>query len=451
MKALNPFLSSLCSVMLIVSFSFADNEDWHNWRGPNYNGSTTDNLNYPAKFSSTEAVQWSFQLPGSSASTPVVNNDFVFLSTVSAKSESSDGQLLAICLDRESGELIWQKDVGSGYKPGGGDGLTHKLDSKSNYASPSPVAHANGAVFFFGNGDLMNLNVDGKIEWRKNIQKEYGDFCFQWTFAATPTIFGSNIYLPVLQRDEPVHGRGESQAKSFIYCFDLIDGSLLWSYERKTTAKMESRESFTTLIPYKGDLILAGGDFLSSHNPNNGHENWRWGTWNKDHKQAWWRLVPSPVLGAQKALICAPKGAPVFAVKIPEPKNDDQEPILAWDSSLDKSVTSDVPTPLYYRGKFYVLSDLRKNLTCLDEDTGKVNWSLPLPGKYKWRSSPTGGDSKIYLMNHNAMVLVIDADNGSIIHQTNMGGTYDDLTRSSIVLNRGCLLIKTNEKLYCIE
>jgi outer membrane protein assembly factor BamB len=74
-----------------------------------------------------------------------------------------------------------------------------------------------------------------------------------------------------------------------------------------------------------------------------------------------------------------------------------------------------------------------------------------LPGKYKWRSSPTGGDGKIYLMNHNAMVLVVDANKGSIIHQTKMGGTYDDLTRSSIVLNRGSLLIKTNEKLYCID
>ena len=449
MKALISFKLLTYSSLFIGCFCFAGTEDWSNWRGPNYNGSTSDSFSYPENFSINDGLKWSFDLPGASASTPVVNDDLVFLSTVSTKSSSEDGKLLAICLNRKSGKLIWEKNVGSGYKPGNGDGLTHKLDSKSNYASPSPVAYEGGAVFFFGNGDLININREGEIVWSKNIQKEFGDFCFQWTFAATPTVIGSRVYLPVLQRDEPVHGRGKANAKSFIHCFNLRDGSTLWSYERKTAAKMESRESFTTLIPYQGDLLLAGGDFLSSHDPESGHENWRWGTWNQGHKQAWWRLVPSPVPGKFKALVCAPKGAPVYTVKIPE--NETKVSSLIWDSSGEKQVTSDVPTPLYYRERFYVLSDLKKNLSCLDEDTGEIVWNLSLPGKYKWRSSPTGGDGKIYLMNHNAMVLVVDADKGSIIHQTKMGGTYDDLTRSSIVLNRGSLLIKTNEKLYCID
>lgn len=449
MNALISFKLLTYPLLFIGCFCFAGVEDWSNWRGPNYNGSTSDSFSYPENFSINNGLKWSFDLPGASASTPVVNDDLVFLSTVSTKSSTEDGELLAICLDRKSGKLIWEKNVGSGYKPGNGDGLTHKLDSKSNYASPSPVAYGGGAVFFFGNGDLININRGGEIVWSKNIQKGFGDFCFQWTFAATPTVIGSRVYLPVLQRDEPVHGRGKANAKSFIHCFNLRDGSTLWSYERKTAAKMESRESFTTLIPYQGDLLLAGGDFLSSHDPESGHENWRWGTWNQGHKQAWWRLVPSPVPGKFKALVCAPKGAPVYAVKIPE--NETKVSSLIWDSSGEKQVTSDVPTPLYYRERFYVLSDLKKNLSCLNEDTGEIVWSLSLPGKYKWRSSPTGGDGKIYLMNHNAMVLVVDADKGSIIHQTKMGGTYDDLTRSSIVLNRGSLLIKTNEKLYCID
>ena len=451
MKALISFKLLTYSSLFIGCFCFAGAEDWSNWRGPNYNGSTSDSFSYPENFSIHDGLKWSFDLPGASASTPVVNDDLVFLSTVSTKSANEDGELLAICLDRKSGKLIWKKNVGSGYKPGNGDGLTHKLDSKSNYASPSPVAYGGGAVFFFGNGDLINISTDGDIVWSKNIQKEFGDFCFQWTFAATPTVIGSRVYLPVLQRDEPVHGRGKANAKSFIHCFNLRDGSILWSYVRKTAAKMESRESFTTLIPHQGDLLLSGGDFLSSHDPENGHENWRWGTWNQGHKQSWWRLVPSPVPGKRKTLVCAPKGAPVYAVKILEDQAKARVTSIAWDSSGEKQVTSDVPTPLYYRHRFYVLSDLRKNLSCLDEDTGEIVWNLSLPGKYKWRSSPTGGDGKIYLMNHNAMVLVVDSDKGSIIHQTKMGGTYDDLTRSSIVLNRGSLLIKTNEKLYCIH
>ena len=446
------FLFLMGLPLFIYCFSFASEVDWYNWRGPNYNGSTNDNFNYPEKFSTVNGVRWSFDLPGASASTPVVNKDLIFLSTIFEKKNSENGQLLGLCLDRLTGKLIWQRDVGSGYKPGNGDGLTHKLDSKSNYASPSPIAYENGVIFFFGNGDLVNINLDGEILWRKNIQKEFGDFCFQWTFAASPTLLGARIYLPVLQRDEPVHGRGKTGAKSFIHCFDLKNGSLIWSHERKTSAKMESRESFTTLIPYRGNLLLAGGDFLSSHNPTNGNEEWRWGTWNKGHQQSWWRLVPSPVPGSNKVLICAPKGAPVYAVDIPAEKNvPNSEISLSWDSSKQKLITSDVPTPLYYLNRFYVLSDVKKNLSCLNEDNGEIIWNLPLPGKYKWRSSPTAGDGKIYIMNHNAMVLVIDAYKGKIIHNVKMGGTYDDLTRSSVVLNRGALLIRTNEKLYCIK
>jgi len=424
--------------------------DWSNWRGPNYNGSTGDNLKYPTKFSPNQGVKWAFDLPGASASTPIIHGDFVYLSTVSSLAE--DSGLIAICLNRKDGSVVWKKNVGSGYRPGGGDGFIHQLDSKSNYASPSPVAHAGGAVFFYGNGDLVSLSNSGDVLWRRNLQKDFGDFCFQWTFSASPTLHQGRLFLPVLQRDEPVHGRGQPGALSNIYCFDLKDGKVIWVHQRNTPAVMESRESFTTLIPHKGSLLLAGGDFLSSHNPKTGAEQWRWGTWNDGHKQAWWRLVPSPVHGSGKVLVCAPKGAPVYAVSINTNNDSSSESAhLAWDSSSNGFVTSDVPTPLFFENKFYVLSDLRKVLSCLNPDDGKVIWKVSLPGKYKWRSSPTGGDGKIFIMNHNAEVLVIDAESGSILHDVKMGGTYDDLTRASIALSHGFLFIRTNEKLYCIE
>jgi outer membrane protein assembly factor BamB len=78
-------------------------------------------------------------------------------------------------------------------------------------------------------------------------------------------------------------------------------------------------------------------------------------------------------------------------------------------------------------------------------------FGIDLPGKYKWRSSPTGADGKIYIMNHNAEVLVISAKNGDILNSAKMGDDYDDLTRSSIALTGGQVYIRTNKKLYCIE
>ena len=294
----------------------------------------------------------------------------------------------------------------------------------------------------------MCFDHSGKLQWRRNIQRDYGDFCFQWTFSASPTLYKDHIFLPVLQRDELVHGRGNPNAKSFILCLDLISGQTVWKHNRETLARKESRESFSTIIPFNSELLVAGGDFLTSHDPLTGKELWRWGTWNPNHKQEWWRLVPSPVVGSNKILVCAPKNAPVFAVLPPSETNKAE---LAWDTSANKSITSDVPTPLHYKGNFFILSDLRKNLSKVSAKNGSLIWQLNLPGKYKWRSSPTGADGKIYLMNHNAEVLVVSAENGKILHSVKMGGEYDDQTRSSIALSCGQLFIRTNKKLYCIE
>ena len=79
-----------------------------------------------------------------------------------------------------------------------------------------------------------------------------------------------------------------------------------------------------------------------------------------------------------------------------------------------------------------------------------IEWSITLPGRYKWRSSPTAGDGKI-LMNHNAEVLVVSAKDGEVLHLAKMGGTYDDNTGSSIAIAGSQLFIRTNENLYYVD
>ena len=437
---------TLIYCFFLISLSFAN---WPNWRGPNFDGSATGNFKYPTVFSPELAVRWSHELEGPSASTPVVMNDRVFLSgTRLAIERESEPNLLAMCIDRKSGDTLWIKSAGSGYQPGDKDGNILQLDSRSNYSSPSPVASSTEVVFFYGNGDLVCFSHDGDLKWRRNLQADLGDFCFQWTFSASPTLYDGRLYLPILQRDEQVHGRGNKNAESFLLCLSLKSGKTIWRHVRTTPAKKESREAFSTIIPYNDSLLVAGGDFLTSHNPKNGSELWRWGTWNNGHKQEWWRLVPSPVAGDGKVLVCAPKKAPVFAISLSGKKSGAK---LAWDSTKSKEVTSDVPTPLFYRGFFYVLSDLRQNISKLDPENGVVVWTLKLPGKYKWRASPTGADGKIYLMNHNAEALVLSSESGEILHAVKMGDEYDDQTRSSIALSQGQLFIRTNKKLYCIE
>ena len=53
------------------------------------------------------------------------------------------------CFNRESGKLMWRNNAGSGYRPGEGDGFDYQLDSRSNYASPSPVTDGEQGNLFF--------------------------------------------------------------------------------------------------------------------------------------------------------------------------------------------------------------------------------------------------------------------------------------------------------------
>ena len=446
------------SYILIISYAhcFSQNlksVDWPNWRGPTHNGSSAESGLLPSSFDQKKNVKWKTQMPGPSAATPIVVGNKVFVSSilVPAKSNNpSEGKLIALCVNRENGEIIWQNEAGSGYRPSG-DGFDYKLDSKSNYASPSPVSDGKMVVFFYGNGDLVCYSLSGEEIWKRNIQKDYGDFCFQWTFSASPTFMEGNLYLPVLQRDEPVHGRGKPSSDSYILSINSGNGKTIWKHTRPSNAKKESLESFGTIIPHDDQLIIAGGDVITGHDPKSGDEIWRWGTWNPGHKQEWWRLVPSPVFGDGVFLVCAPKKAPIFAVKEGLVGTHEGDSGLRWNTMQQGDLTSDVPTPLFYDGKFYILSDLKKVLTRVDPKTGRAEWNLNLPGKYKWRASPTAGNGMIYTMNHNAEVLVVSSETGTVLNFAKMGSEYEDNVRSSIAISGTNLFIRTNENLYCIE
>ena len=421
-------------------------QDWPHWRGPNYDGST-EARGLPTEFDREQGLRWSAELPGPGASTPVVQGDHVYLTSV-------DGEkLVALCFDRGSGSLAWTHEAGSGYRPGGA-GSTTQLHGRSNYASPSPVTDGQRVVFFFGNGDLVCTTTDGERAWARNLQEDHGDFCFQWTFSASPTLHGGRLFVQVLQRDEPVGGRGEAGAESFLLAIDPDTGETLYRHVRPSSARKESLESYATPIPFVGDgreeLLVVGGDVITGHDPASGAELWRWGTWNEGNREEWWRLVPSPVVGAGVTLACGPKGSDVVAVQLGG-EGELEDDRVAWrKQGRGNPVTTDVPTPLFYEGSFYVLSDLRSNLSKLAADSGEVEWTVELPRDYKWRASPTGADGKVWIMDHHGDVLVLDAGDGSVVGRASMGRADDDGIRSSISVAHGALFIRVNDRLFCV-
>ena len=78
----------LCS-NLILTVLVCHSQDWANWRGPSYNGSSNTTESLPVEFDSTKNVKWKYELPGPSAGTPIVSGQFVFVSSIKVIDKSS--------------------------------------------------------------------------------------------------------------------------------------------------------------------------------------------------------------------------------------------------------------------------------------------------------------------------------------------------------------------------
>ena len=115
-------------------------------------------------------------------------------------------------------------------------------------------------------------------------------------------------------------------------------------------------------------------------------------------------------------------------------------------------MSSDVCTPLFYQGSFFVLygEGRDKMLSRVEPKTGKIQWATDLESRSLFRGSPTGADGKIYVQNHAGTVHVVDAGSGRVLHRAAMGESGDDQTRASIAVAHGRLFIRTKSRLFCV-
>ncbi len=414
-------------------------DPWPHWRGSQFNGASSETT-APDTFSRTENVLWTAPLPGPAAATPIVWGKHLFISSTDLQKKT----LVALCLDRGDGKVLWQHEVASGISK----------DDRSNFASASPTTDGKRVFFFYGTGDLFAYDFAGTKLWSRNIQKDYGQFAFLWTFSASPLLHKDKLYIQVLQRDVPVNGRGRTDGPNdpYLLALDPANGQEIWKQVRPSAARQESREAFSSPVIFQhGDreeLLMLGGDCITGNDIETGKELWRWGTWNPT-KITHWRMVTSPVGGGGVVLACAPKGSPIYAIKAGLHGTLDDS-ALAWVSK-DRDVSSDVSTPLFYRDRFYILNSDRRVLSCVEPATGRVLWSNALDTKAKFEASPTAAGGKIYLIDHKAQVFVVGAeDTFKLLSSTAMGDEEDANVRSSIAISDGNLFIRTTKQIFCI-
>ena len=431
----HPILLALALTCPLFGARPAHAGNWPQWRGPYFNGSTTE-TNLPATWDKTNRVAWVAPMPGYSGATPVVWNDQVFVSSTDAQKN-----LLLLCLNSRDGKLRWRQPVAVGDRSSG----------RNNMASPSPATDGRSVFILFGTGDLAAIDFDGKTLWSRNLAKDFGRFSIMWLYGSSPLLYRDRLYVQVLQRevpDEYPHALdNRPQRDSYLLCIDARTGKDLWRHVRDTDAIKEAHEAYSTPIPVdsggQSEIIVAGGNYVTGHDPETGIEFWRCGGLNT-RNEPWWRLVTSPVVADGLIIASAPRGDPVLAIRRGG-KGLITDTHLAWKFT---EAPTDCATPLYYGGKLFVLDGDKQIMTCLDPKTGEKVWQGNVGVRDIFRASPTGADGKIYCVSERGTVVVLEAGTGFKILSTIQMG--EEPCRASIPVAGGRLFIRTAENLYCI-
>ncbi len=430
------------SLLVPVSLAFlvaasARAENWPQWRGPYYNGSTYE-TKLPVQWSKTENVAWVTPLPGASSATPAVWEDSVYVA-----SPDEQKNLLLLCLDRQTGKVRWQKVVSSGDVQKG----------RNNMTAPSPAIDGKRVVVLFGTGDLAAYDFSGQELWKRNLAKDYGRFAIKWIYGSSPMVYRSRLFVQVLQQNTCPADYTEAldaqpTRESFLLCLDPETGKEIWRCLRPTDALEEAQEAYSTPIPsvrrQGTEILVAGADYVTAHAFKTGEELWRCGGLNVRRENSW-RLVPTPLVAGGMIIACGPRRDPVIAIK-------DGGDGLVTDTHIAwryKEFASDCVTPLFFAFKVFVLDGDHQMMTCLDPQSGAPTWQGNLGVRDIFRASPTGADGKIYCLSENGTAVVLEAGKEfKILATVPMG---EAPVRSSIAVASGALFIRTAKNLYCIK
>ncbi|MEJ2246466.1 MAG: PQQ-binding-like beta-propeller repeat protein [Acidobacteriota bacterium] len=426
-------------LFVILTLSLNSKAHWPQWRGPNFDGSTTTAYNLAEKWDQTENILWRAELPSWSAATPAVWDDIIFVTsaergfpsllTGSRRGSGSDDrdEILLLALNRKDGSIRWQQQIDDG----------NQLYRKQNSASPSPITDGNHVWIMTGNGIRACFSMEGAEVWKRDIQEEYGRFGLNHGYASTPLLYGDRLYIEVL------HGM-KTDDPSYVFAVDKTNGKTVWKVERPTDAVGESPDNYATpqavSVGETIQLVISGADYVTGHDMDTGKELWRIDGLNPGNNPSNRTIASSLVIGSN-VFTTSTRGRPFIAFRAGG--NGDISDNELWKNNLG----SDVPTPTTDGKYIYVLRD-NGLMHCIEAITGKVVYESQRIELGTYSSSPLLADGKIYCINEEGTTTVVQAGPSFKILGVNK---LDSHTLASPVAVDNQIFIRTGNYLYCIQ
>ena len=395
-------------------------ENWPQWRGPNLNG-TSGEKDLPVRWSTTENVLWKLAMPTKTGATPIIWGSLIFLNVA-----DTDDNLYLWCVDKNKAAVLWKKHITGG---------NYRIN-KQNMSSPSPVTDGKNVFVMTGVGILKSFDFAGNEQWMRDIQKDYGRFGLNWGYANSPLLYEDSLYVQV------THGM-KTRDPSYVLRIDKATGKTLWRVERPVAAIRESPDSYSTpqLLKYpdRFEIVVLGGDCVTSHDPVTGKEVWRGNGLNPTNNPNF-RTIASVVVFND--IVYAPtRERPLIAFRAGG-KGDITESHKLWEFNNGP----DVPTPVTDGKYFYTVND-RGITWCLDARTGKEIWGRQRIRPATYSSSPVLADGKIYITDEDGLTTVLKAgDHFEVLSENDLA----DYTLSSPAISDGRIFMRTTQHLYAI-
>ena len=409
----------------------AQGENWPQWRGPTGDG-VSEETDLPIAWSEKIALRWKTKLPEFGSSTPAIWGDAIFLTS------QQDEKLLLLRLDKDTGKIVWTREVGSGTATREGPKrVKQKFNRWHNMASPSPVTDGQHVVVHFGNGELATYDFAGKQLWSHNLQKDYGRYTIWWGHANSPVIH-KNLVISVCMQDS-IADLVDKPAASYLVAHDLRTGRVKWKQMRMTKAKAEQCDSYTTPILRKTarrtEVIVMGGNQVDGYDAATG-------------KQLWYlpgivggRTITGPTIAHDMVYVTQGMRGPLLAVKLGEEGQRSRRDV-AWRYTQG---TPDSCTPVVWRDLLFTMAD-NGVARCFDAHNGRLHWKERLAGQYK--ASPLAAEGRIYFLNTDGLCTVVAATTRFDKLAENR---LDDVTLASPAVSDGNLLIRGRKYLYCLR
>ena len=416
-------------------------ENWPQWRGPDGNGVSLEE-GLPSRWSSEENVTWKAPLRGLGLSSPVVWGDHIFVTSQLGKRVLRDGnhptlvtdervedekplgdaedtegiRFLVEAFHRSDGRRLWEHEVEA-------QGELNPVHQKHNLATPSAATDGERVYALFGTGQVVALDMEGELVWKRHLGEEYGPFTINWGHASSPTVYQNLLIL--LCDHEPT---------SYLLAVDTRTGENVWKVDRGSG--QFSYSTPTIVASSAGDeLIVNSSERIDAYDPTTGEFLWHTGESNR---------FPIPVPSADDGVIYTSRGyrsGPYMAIQAGG-RGDVTQSHVAWRVPTGAPYVSSL---VHYQGLIYMANGAGV-VTCIDAKTGERVWQERTGGIYS--ASPVAGDGKIYLLSETGETAVFAAGREPNILARNQ---IDGRLIASPAISNGRLYLRTDDHLLSIE